>query len=215
MLAPFIRRVRDAEARGLVDIRFRHRVDGLTVTGGAVDGVHGAVLEPTESPRGRASSRAETGEFELAAQAVIVTSGGIGGNHELVRRNWPDRLGPAPAHDGRRRAGARGRPDAGRSPQTPAATSSTADRMWHYTEGLHNWDPIWPDHGIRILPGPSSLWLDALGRRLPAPLFPGFDTLGTLGHILRTGYDYSWFVLNQRIIGQGVRAVRARSRTPT
>jgi predicted oxidoreductase len=74
------------------------------------------------------------------------------------------------------------------------------DRMWHYTEGIRNWDPIWPLHGIRILPGPSSLWFDALGRRLPPPLFPGFDTLGTLEHIMRTGYDYTWFVLTQKII---------------
>jgi predicted oxidoreductase len=72
--------------------------------------------------------------------------------------------------------------------------------MWHYTEGIRNWDPIWPDHGIRILPGPSSLWLDATGRRLPAPLFPGFDTLGTLKHLRATGHDYSWFVLTQKII---------------
>src|SRR4029450_4951283 len=52
----------------------------------------------------------------------------------------------------------------------------------------------------RILPGPSSLWFDARGRRLPVPLFPGFDTLGTLAHIMQTGYDYSWFVLSQKII---------------
>jgi predicted oxidoreductase len=74
------------------------------------------------------------------------------------------------------------------------------DRMWHYTEGIQNWSPIWSRHGIRILPGPSSLWLDARGRRLPVPLFPGFDTLGTLQHIMSTGYDYSWFVLTQKII---------------
>ena len=74
------------------------------------------------------------------------------------------------------------------------------DRMWHYTEGIENWDPIWPRHGIRILPGPSSLWLDATGKRLPAPLFPGFDTLGTLEHIMGTGYEYTWFVLTQKII---------------
>jgi predicted oxidoreductase len=74
------------------------------------------------------------------------------------------------------------------------------DRMWHYTEGIRNWDPVWPNHGIRILPGPSSLWLDASGTRLPAPLFPGFDTLETLRHIRRTGLDYSWLILNQHII---------------
>jgi hypothetical protein len=72
--------------------------------------------------------------------------------------------------------------------------------MWHYTEGITNWDPIWKDHGIRILPGPSSIWLDATGKRLPAPFFPGFDTLGTLEYLRRTGYDHSWFILNQKII---------------
>jgi len=74
------------------------------------------------------------------------------------------------------------------------------DRMWHYVEGLRNWSPIWPRHGIRILPGPSPMWFDALGRRLPSPLFPGSDTLGQLQYIMSTGYDYSWFVLTQSII---------------
>jgi predicted oxidoreductase len=71
--------------------------------------------------------------------------------------------------------------------------------MWHYTEGLHNWDPVWPGHGIRILPGPSSLWIDATGRQLPAPLFPGFDSLGALRQILANGYGHSWFVCNRTI----------------
>jgi uncharacterized protein len=72
--------------------------------------------------------------------------------------------------------------------------------MWHYTEGVANHDPVWPGHGIRILPGPSSLWLDALGRRLPAPLFPGFDTLGTLAHIARSGHQHTWFVSTMKIV---------------
>ncbi len=74
------------------------------------------------------------------------------------------------------------------------------DRMWHYTEGVRNFDPIWPSHGIRILPGPSSMWFDARGNRLPTPCLPGFDTLGTLQKILESGHDYSWFVLTQKII---------------
>ncbi|HSU17738.1 FAD-binding dehydrogenase [Longimicrobium sp.] len=199
VLDPFIRRVREAEARGLVTFRFRHRVDGLSVTGGAVDGVHGAVLEPSDVERGKPSSRTEVGTFELHAQAVVVTSGGIGGNHELVRRNWPPRMGPppkrmisgVPAHVDGRMIGVA---------QEAGGRVINPDRMWHYTEGIQNWDPIWPMHGIRILPGPSSLWFDALGRRLPPPLFPGFDTLGTLEHIVRTGYDHTWFVLTQKII---------------
>jgi predicted oxidoreductase len=72
--------------------------------------------------------------------------------------------------------------------------------MWHYTEGITNWSPVWARHGIRILPGPSSLWLDATGARLPVPLFPGFDTLGTLAHLGTTGHQHSWFLLTQKII---------------
>jgi predicted oxidoreductase len=199
VLAPFVRRVRQAEADGLVTIKFRHRVDGLTSAGGVFDGVRGAVLEPSGVERGRPSSRVAVGEFELRAQSVIVTSGGIGADHDLVRRNWPARLGSAPA---RMVSGVPAHVDGRMLGITEAAGGSVInpDRMWHYTEGLQNWDPIWPNHGIRILPGPSSLWLDARGQRLPVPLFPGFDTLGTLEHLMRTGYDYSWFVLTQRII---------------
>ncbi|THC45601.1 FAD-binding dehydrogenase [Streptomyces sp. A1499] len=201
LLAPFVERVRAGVARGLVQLRFRHRVTGLSRSAGALDTVTGEVLEASGIERGQASSREVTGTFEFRAQAVIVTSGGIGGNHDLVRANWPARLGTppekmisgVPAHvDGKmlgiaERAGAR---------------LINRDRMWHYTEGIENWNPIWDRHGIRILPGPSSLWLDARGDRLPVPLFPGFDTLGTLEHIMGTGYDHTWFVLNQRIIGK-------------
>ena len=199
VLAPFVKRVRDAEADGRVGFRFRRRVDKLTVTGGAVDGVRGAVLEPSDAARGRRSSRTEVGQFELHAPIVIVTSGGIGANFDLIRQNWPARLGPPPERmisgvpehvDGRmlaitERAGGR---------------LVNRDRMWHYTEGIENWDPIWARHGIRILPGPSSMWFDARGHRFPAPNFPGFDTLGTLGAIRESGYDYSWFVLSEKII---------------
>ena len=199
VVAPFERRVREAAARGLVTIKFRHRVDALMLSGGAVDGVQGAVLEPSAVDRGRPSSRLPVGEFEFQADAVIVTSGGLGGNHGLVRTNWPARLGAppqqmlsgVPAHvDGRMLA----------ITERAGGAFINRDRMWHYVEGVQNWSPIWPDHGIRILPGPSSMWFDALGNRLPAPLFPGFDTLGTLEHLRRTGFDYSWFVLTQRII---------------
>jgi hypothetical protein len=199
VVEPFERRVRAAVEGGLVRLRFRHRVDALVTSGGVVTGVRGAVLEPSTAARGRPSSRTAVGDFELTAQAVIVTSGGIGGNHELVRRSWPARLGPPPK---RMVAGVPAHVDGRMLGITEAAGGRVInpDRMWHYVEGLRNWDPIWPDHGIRILPGPSSLWLDALGRRLPAPFFPGFDTLGTLRHLMGTGHDYSWFVLTDKII---------------
>ncbi|WP_329187400.1 FAD-binding dehydrogenase [Actinacidiphila glaucinigra] len=199
VVAPFERRVREAVAKGLVELRFRHRVTALTTTGDAVDGVAGEVLVDSDAERGQASSREIRAEFQLKAQAVIVTSGGIGGNHDLVRKAWPERLGTpprkllsgVPAHvDGLMLGIA----------EAAGAHLINGDRMWHYTEGIENWNPIWARHGIRILPGPSSLWLDATGRRLPVPLFPGFDTLGTLEHIMRTGHEYTWFVLTQKII---------------
>jgi predicted oxidoreductase len=190
----------DAERDGLVSFAFRHRVDELVVEGGAAVGVRGTVLEPAGEERGVASSRAGVGEFELRADAVVIASGGIGHNFDLIRENWPvDRLGPAPetmiagvpAHvDGRMLA----------IGERAGASLVNRDRMWHYVEGIHNWDPVWPAHGIRILPGPSSLWLDAAGRRMRAPNFPGFDTLTTLREILATGHDYSWFILTQSII---------------
>jgi uncharacterized protein len=199
VLEPFIARVRDAVGKGLVRARHRHRVDGLIVDDGAVVGVRGSLLEPSPAARGEATSRTAVGEFEYRAPVVIVASGGIGGNHELVRRYWPDRMGQPPAS---MLSGVPGHVD-GRMldiARSAGARVINGDRMWHYTEGITNWDPVWPLHGIRILPGPSSLWFDATGRRLPAPLFPGFDTLGTLEHITKSGYDHSWFVLTQKII---------------
>jgi predicted oxidoreductase len=201
VVGPFIARVQAAAERGLVELRFRHRVDELVVTGGAVTGVRGGVLEPSDVARGAASSRTEVGAFEITAQAVVVTSGGIGGNHDLVRQNWPARLGPPPQ---RLLSGVPAHVDGRMLMATEAAGASLVnrDRMWHYTEGIANHSPIWSRHGIRILPGPSSLWLDATGRRLPVPLFPGFDTLGTLAHIGQTGYEHTWFLATHRIVGK-------------
>ncbi|THA52697.1 FAD-binding dehydrogenase [Streptomyces sp. A1136] len=201
LVAPFERRVRAGVARGLVEPRFRHRVTGLSRTAGAVDTVSGEILEPSDAVRGSASGRVSTGTFSLRAQAVIVTSGGIGGNHDLVRAQWPARLGTPPE---RMLSGVPAHVDGlmlGIAEEA-GASHINKDRMWHYTEGIENWNPIWARHGIRILPGPSSLWLDATGKRLPVPLFPGFDTLGTLDHIMKTGHDHTWFVLNQRVIGK-------------
>ncbi|MBO9532366.1 MAG: FAD-binding dehydrogenase [Solirubrobacteraceae bacterium] len=189
-----------AAERGLVTFAHRHRVDELIVEEGEVTGIRGAVLAPDDAARGVSSSREVTGDFELRAGAVIVTTGGIGHNFDLIRGSWPvDRLGEPPAHmisgvpahvDGRMLGIA----------EEAGASLVNRDRMWHYTEGIHNWDPIWPNHAIRIIPGPSSIWLDANGDRMEAPNFPGFDTLRTLKRILSTGHDYSWFILTQAII---------------
>jgi predicted oxidoreductase len=200
IVEPFERRVREHAKAGRIDLRFRHCARRLIKSDGAVAGVAGDVFEPSSAGRGEQSGRKVVDDFEFSAGAVIISSGGIGGNFELVRKNWPaDRLGSPPKTmvagvphhvDGKMLAVA----------SKAGASIINSDRMWHYTEGVKNWDPIWPDHGIRILPGPSSMWFDARGNRLPAPCMPGFDTMETLKHILATGYDWSWFILTQKII---------------
>jgi len=200
----FAEPVKEAEKRGVVEFKFRHMVDQILVDdNGRAIGVKGRVLKPDDSPRGIKSSREVISEFEILGSAVLVSSGGIGGNVDKVKANWPvDRLGPkvpetfvvgVPAHvDGRMIDIA----------ETAGANVINRDRMWHYTEGLKNWNPIWPGHGIRVLPAPSSLWLDATGKRLPPFLFPGSDTLATLKYICSTGYDYTWFITDQTIVAR-------------
>lgn len=199
IVKPFVDKVKQAMEEGFIDFKPRHRVDEFVQQEGEITGISGTVLAETFINRGEKSSRLGIGEFSYQAKAVIVASGGIGANFDLVRKNWPARLGTPPKNmvcgvpayvDGRmleitEHAGGR---------------IVNRDRMWHYTEGLRNWDPIWPNHGIRILPGPSSLWFDAEGNRFHAPNFPGFDTLSTLEAIQKTGYDYSWFILTEKII---------------
>ena len=206
LLAPFVAQVEQARRDGRLEVRCRHRMEEVLLgPGGArVVGVRGTVLAPDEAPRGRATSREVVGDFEIRADAVVLTSGGIGGNHDLVRSAWPPRLG-APPRDLLTGVPAYVDGSGLQAARRAGAHLINSDRMWHYVEGVQNWDPIWPGHGIRILPGPSSLWLDAHGRRLPPPLFPGFDTLGTLAH-LRTApggdqaRDWSWFVTTKRIL---------------
>ena len=201
IVAPFVERARAAAQGGQIVFKFRHRVTELVIQGGGILGVRGEILEPSLAARGEKSSRMKIGDFAFNGQTVIVASGGIGGNPDLVRQNWPARLGAPPAH---MICGVPDHVDGLMLGVAEAAGASliNRDRMWHYVEGVKNWSPIWSDHAIRILPGPSSLWLDARGRRLPVPLYPGFDTLGTLKYLRETGYDHSWFILTREIIAK-------------
>ena len=197
VVKPYAERVR---IHRNIEIKFRHRVTGLFIENDVLKGVHGQILADDDAVRGAATTREVVGDFDYGAETIVVTSGGIGGNHDLVRDYWPrDRLGTPPVKmvsgvpdyvDGHMQIAA----------ERAGAAVINKDRMWHYTEGLTNWDPIWPNHGIRILPGPSSMWFDANGDRMEAPCFPGFDTLSTLKRILQTGHAHSWFILTQKII---------------
>ena len=186
-------------ADGRMKLAFRHQVTELVTTDGAVTGIRGNTLESTTALRGESTSREVTGSFEYGAESIVLTTGGIGGNHDMVRRHWPEkRLGKAPD---RMVAGV---PDYVDGKMHGIAARAGAglineDRMWHYCEGVQNWNPIWPNHGIRILPGPSSMWFDARGDRMEPPNLPGFDTLTSLRRILSVG-QHSWFILTQKII---------------
>ncbi|MGM8216266.1 FAD-binding dehydrogenase [Bacillaceae bacterium W0354] len=195
----FEKRLKKHMESGQITYLPRHQVDQLLVENEAVIGVKGSILEASDVNRGERSSRTVIDKFEYYANDTVIASGGIGANFELIRQNWPGRLGKPPKNmisgvpdhvDGRMLS----------ITEKIGGRIVNRDRMWHYTEGIKNWDPIWTDHGIRILPGPSSIWLDAEGHRFQAPNFPGFDTLGTLEAIMKTGYDYSWFILTQKII---------------
>ncbi|SDJ27152.1 hypothetical protein SAMN05444157_2571 [Frankineae bacterium MT45] len=199
IIEPFVKRLYEGVTKGLVDLRFRHRVTSINITDGVVDGVDGEILEPSTVGRGERSSRAVVGEFSLRAQAVIVTSGGIGANHEQIRRNWPVSWGKPPA---KMISGVPDHVDGLMQLVVEQAGGRVInpDRMWHYPEGIENYAPIWSKHGIRILSGPSPLWLDATGKRLPPPLYPGFDALGALRHITQGGHSHSWFLLDEKTI---------------
>jgi len=141
LVKPFEDRVRRAMANGLVDYRPRHRVNKLLTEKGTVIGASGDILVPSSAARGEASSREVVGDFAFHAQALMVTSGGIGGNHSLIRKNWPSRLGQAPKNmisgvpehvDGRMLA----------ITENAGGRIVNRDRMWHYTEGIKNWDPV-------------------------------------------------------------------------
>ena len=199
VVKPFAELMHKYADEGKVKLAFRHRVTELITTNGAVTGARGDILADSTALRGESTSREVTGDFEHHAESIVLTTGGIGGNHDLVRQHWPrERLGPAPDKM------VAGVPDFVDGKMHGIAAEAGAglineDRMWHYCEGLANWNSIWPNHGIRVLPGPSSMWFDAKGYRMEAPFLPGFDTLGTLKRILSVG-QHSWFILTQRII---------------
>lgn len=199
VVKPFAEHALEMEKKGLLEFKFRHQVNRMELVSDDTIKLFGNQLQEDDAERGKASNREVIGSFEFEVNRVVIASGGIGANLEMVKKQWPERLGSAPE---RMVCGVPAYVD-GKMLQAAEEANVrliNKDRMWHYTEGLENWAPIWPNHGIRILPGPSSIWLDAYGRRLPAPYYPGFDTLGTLKHIQGTGKSYSWFILNQSII---------------
>ncbi|HFH2489367.1 TPA: FAD-binding dehydrogenase [Staphylococcus aureus] len=199
LINPFIDYVLKKEKEGQFRFLSRHQVTHIDIQNNQIKGISGNILEPSDVNRGEASSREIIDTFAYDVDDLVISTGGIGANHDMIKKNWPKRLGPPPNYM------IQGVPDSTDGKmieltETLGVNIVNKDRMWPYTEGIHNYSPIWTNHGIRIIPGPSSIWLDAKGSRMSTPDFPGFDTLHSLETITKTGYDYSWFVLTEDII---------------
>ena len=181
-----LRDIRGHERASAADLRTGHRVTELVEGDGGVTGVRGEV-----EPRGEV--------FELSAEAVVVASGGIGGNLERVRREWPRDWGGPPelmlngSHQGADGAMHDVVADHG-------GNVTHLDRMWNYPDGVHHPRPRRPGHGIKLIPPRSGLWLDYTGRRFEGPpLVSAFDEHHILREVCRQEKPWSWQVFNWRI----------------
>ena len=199
LINPFVDYVLKKEKEGKFRFLTRHQVTNIDIHNNQIKGISGNILEPSDVNRGEPSSRKIIDTFTYDVDNLVISTGGIGANQDMIKKNWPKRLGTPPNYM------IQGVPDSTDGKMIELSESLgvnivNKDRMWHYTEGIHNHSSIWTKHGIRIIPGPSSIWLDAKGNRMSAPDFPGFDTLHSLETITKTGYDYSWFVLSEDMI---------------
>jgi predicted oxidoreductase len=172
--------------RRALSVRFRARVTQLLVQDGRVTGCH--VVSEDGGP-----------EFDVAAPAVVVAAGGIGGNLDLVRREWPANLGPPPQHilmgshyyaDGAMHE----------EVQRVGGRVTHLDRMWNYADAVRHPKPRRPLHGVKLIPPRSGLLLDPSGRRYgPVPVMPTFDAYYALERMCEDERKYSWLVCNWKI----------------
>ena len=163
---------------------FEHRVLGLETRKGAVVGCHG---------------RSDAGEFRIAAEHVVLCSGGINGDLAKVRQHWDPLYGPYPENI---LNGTDPRADGELHAQVQAAGGQVVKlgRMWNYAAGIAHPEPQYPQHGLSLIPSRSALWLDARGQRIgPQPLVGGFDTHDQCKRIGHLPGQYGWQLLNWRI----------------
>jgi predicted oxidoreductase len=136
---------------------------------------------------------------QVTAEHVVVAAGGVGGNLDIVRREWPAELGPPPPeilmgshyyadgamHDAARRVG---------------ANVTHISRMWNYADAVRHPHPRRPLHGVKLIPPRSGLVLDPTGRRYgPIPLMPTFDAHYALRRMCEDPRGYYWMVCNWKI----------------
>jgi predicted oxidoreductase len=178
--------IQDRSRRAPFEVRFRTRVTELVADGDRVVGC-------------RAVGEGDGSDEEIAADAVVVAAGGIGGNLDLIRREWPDDLGSPPqdllmgSHyyaDGAMHA----------EVERLGGNVTHLSRMWNYADAVRHPKPRRPLHGVKLIPPRSGLMLDPTGRRYgPVPVMPTYDARYALERMSEDDRWYSWLVCNWRI----------------
>jgi predicted oxidoreductase len=185
IILPLIQRLDAHEISGKLQLHFDHRVDGITQEGGQVVGCHGT---------------SNAGSFEARGDAVVIAAGGIAGDHDKVRQVWPrDQWGEPPEPmlngsileaDGKLLDRA----------EELGANITHLEKMWNYAAGVRHWEPLFPNHGLSLVPAKSPLWVNYQGRRfVDPPLVGAYDTLLLVERICREKKKYSWQVMNRKI----------------
>lgn len=169
-----------------LDIYYHHKVDEFVKEGDVVKGVLGVDELTNEA-------------FSANADAVIIASGGIGGNIDRVKENWFKEWGKAPEkilngtnlyadghlHDASKKLNVK---------------ITHLDKMWPYAAGVHHPRPTIPNQGLSLVPPKSALWLNYRGERIgPMPLITAFDTRFLVEQVCKQEKKYSWQVLNLKI----------------
>jgi uncharacterized protein len=175
--------IRRHPRRAQLDVRFHSRVATLVTDGSRVAGLQ-VTREDIEDG------------YEVAAETVVIAAGGIGGNLEIVRREWPDDLGRPPENilmGSHYYADGAMHEEVGRI----GGNVTHISRMWNYADSVRHPRPRRPLHGVKLIPPRSGLVLDPTGRRYgPAPVMPVFDARYALERMCERDEKYSWLVCN-------------------
>src|SRR5690554_2681132 len=175
-----------AAGDGRLTLLHNHSITGIEQSGGVVTGASGI--------------NDKTGEHvQFQASTVVLATGGLNGNHEQTRANWPqDRPMPATMLNG-------AHPLADGNLHHEVADKLgghivNAGEMWNYAAGFPHPFPHFKGHGLSTIPCKSALWLDHTGKRIgPQPLVTGFDTHWLCQRVAEQEKPWTWHLLNWRI----------------